>query len=243
MNGGGSGGGSGLPEIRTETEEILALQTLAFEDQDGMYGATVAGTFDIAAGDVFTVSYDGDDYEVTVFEAAGMGIPAFGNLSLAGMGADTGEPFFGGYMEGTGLQIIASTSDPTHEVGISSTVYTPANGSILIVDGGEWKSRPISDYVPALAKVTSDGSISVPARSIAVFTGSVSVSGVPVSWKSGICVGSNLVTNSSNTPLAVTVGTAQFDFLAGTAQITFFNNTGSAVSVSGFNFAAVMVPA
>lgn len=139
---GGSGGGSGLPEITTETEEILALQTLTFEEQGGVYGTTVAGTFDMAVGDTFTVSYDGDDYEVTVFEVADRGILGFGNLSLTEPGADTGEPFFGGIMEGNGLVIIASTSDPTHEVGISSTVYNPANGSILVVDGGEWKAIP-----------------------------------------------------------------------------------------------------
>lgn len=137
---GGSGGGSGLPEITTETTVILEEQTLTFEDRGGVYGATVAGTFDIAVGDTFTVSYDGDDYEVTVFEVADRGILGFGNLSLTEPGADTGEPFFGGIMEGNGLVIIASTSDPTHEVGISSTIYNPANGSILVVDGGEWKT-------------------------------------------------------------------------------------------------------
>ena len=140
MGNGGSGGGSGLPEITTETTVILEDHTLAFEERGGAYGTTVAGTFDMAVGDTFTVSYDGDDYEVTVFEVADRGILGFGNLSLTEPGADTGEPFFGGIMEGNGLVIIASTSDPTHEVGISSTIYNPANGSILVVDGGEWKT-------------------------------------------------------------------------------------------------------
>lgn len=240
---GGGGGGSGLPPISTETEEIIALQTLAFEDQGGMYGATVAGTFDIAAGDAFTVSWDGDDYDVTVFNVPGIGIPAFGNLSIAGMGADTGEPFFGGYMEGMGLQIIASTSDPTHEVGISSTVYTPANGSILIVEGGEWKANPIANYVPALARVVSDSSVTVAAHSLEVYSGAVTVTGVPSSWSAGMCAGSNLVVDGNSSPLGLTVGSAQFDLVSGSAEIIFFNNTASSVTASGFSFAAVVTPA
>lgn len=216
--GGGSGGGSGLPEITTETEEILALQTLAFEEQGGVYGTTVAGTFDMAVGDTFTVSYDGDDYEVTVFEVADRGILGFGNLSLTEPGADTGEPFFGGIMEGNGLVIIASTSDPTHEVGISSTVYTPANGSILIVENGQWTTTPLEVVKTVTGK--SGMPLTIPAASYVPVT----VKNIPTLDHDYAAIRIAKTTEGA-TPLIVLDGT----FKGGSATFMVYNQTANSV--------------
>lgn len=231
--GGGGGGGSGLPPIETETTTILAEQSVAFSNQGGMYMGGVTGDYDIHVGDAITVSWDGDTYECVVFDM--MGFATWGNVAIAGATPDTGEPFCM-VAGGEGVEMYAASGE-AHTVGLASTSYTPPAGSILIVENGEWAEKLLSDYLPVNISVSSSTAVTVSAKDMYVFTGSVTVLGAPASWKTCACFASNLVTNGSSQPTGLQVANASLDLTAGTAQIIFVNNTSSSITTTGgFNF-------
>jgi len=126
---GGSGGGSGLPEITTETQTIVEEQTVTVSHG----GASIAGDYAINVGNHLVVSWNGTDYPCVAGEYSDQ--PVWGNLSPMG-GPDTGEPFLMGYLAGTGISIMAD--DGTYTISISGEVQTPSDGSVLTVIDGEW---------------------------------------------------------------------------------------------------------
>lgn len=178
---GGSGGGSGLPEIRTETTTILAEQSVAFsKDQGGMYIAGVSGQYPINVGDSITVNWDGTTYECIVGEM--MGYTMWGNLAIAGGSPDTGEPFCMVTGE-EGMEMYAASGE-SHTVELISTTYNPPAGSILIVENGEWAEKSIEDCLPTLPSVKRIGgyinstvTIAANAGATLSFTANDSVSG------------------------------------------------------------------
>jgi len=153
MGNGGGGGGGGLPPITTETETIVETQSLSFTSSYGMLIAAVAGA--LVADTNYTVSFDGTDYDVTGFLFSG--IPTAGNLAIAEMGADTGEPFL--CQNDSGQIMIAVATGATHTVGISSSTTNYPDGSILIAIGGEWQKAEGYGYeveeggVPTVHKI------------------------------------------------------------------------------------------
>ena len=72
--------------------EIVPEETVAFSDMGGLMGASWPSTFNPVYGSIYTVKFDGNAYNCACTRV-GSGIPALGNLSLAGLGEDTGEPF------------------------------------------------------------------------------------------------------------------------------------------------------
>lgn len=130
---GGSGGGSGLPEIRTETVEIVPQTTVAFSDAgSGMY--TAPTDFVATSGSTYTVTWDEADYECTPLVMGGQ--YALGNMGILG-GEDTGEPFLLTNAFGGNSWVTQSTA-ATHVCKIVGLAQTPADGSALVVVGGEW---------------------------------------------------------------------------------------------------------
>lgn len=227
---GGSGGGSGLPEIRTETTTILAEQSVAFsKDQGGMYIASVSGQYPINVGDSITVNWDGTTYECIVGEM--MGYTMWGNLAIAGGSPDTGEPFCMVTGEG-GMEMYAASGE-SHTVELISTSYNPPAGSILIVENREWTEKLLSDYLPVNISVSSSTAVTVPAKNTYVFTGSITALGAPSLWKTCVCYASNLVTNGNSQPTGLQVANASLDLTAGTAQIVFVNNTAASITATG----------
>lgn len=134
---GGSGGGSGLPEITTEATTIFAEQSVAFTDHDGMYGSD-ALNIEFSGGTSYTVTWDGTDYTCVAVDLGADGI-YIGNLSIPSLGADTGEPFLIGYYGGDGAYAYTLLTAATHTFKIVGQIQSPAEGSALIVAGGEWK--------------------------------------------------------------------------------------------------------
>ena len=102
--GGGGGGGSvpkpltydympeGYPKKSVQTTTLMEEQELAFTDDEGVYGAPLTNALELVVGQTYTVNWDGADYEC-VGSVSGSGTPVLGNLSIAGEGDDTGEPF------------------------------------------------------------------------------------------------------------------------------------------------------
>ena len=145
---GGSGGGSGLPEIEmTEsTTPLIASQSVSFTQQGGFYMGAVGTELSIAVGDTVQVTWDGTSYACPVVDL--QGFAGWGNMSILGMGSDTGEPFLMYYGSEGGT---SATEMSTLQAGASHTialdkvtlVQTPPDGYVLMVVDGEWKAAPL----------------------------------------------------------------------------------------------------
>ena len=102
-------------------ETILVEEsTTAFSDEGGVYGGEVTSTFSATVGNTYMVYWDGAVYE-SVCADYRAGLTAIGNLSIAGAGADTGEPFFI-VPNGSSIYIYTSDTSASHTVSISRFV-------------------------------------------------------------------------------------------------------------------------
>ena len=89
---------AGYPTKSVQTTTLMEEQELAFASgEGGSYVAYLTNAFEIAAGQTYTVKWDGTEYEC-VGATAGENMYVLGNLSMAGVGADTGEPFIYAYV-------------------------------------------------------------------------------------------------------------------------------------------------
>lgn len=119
--------------------------TVTFEDWGGIYGAEFPSTFEATVGDTYKVSWDGTVYEsicVAIGEVPGSFI---GNLSIAGAGSDTGEPFVMAIMNGEGIRIASADTSDSHTFSISGVV-TP----VVKID---------KKYLPSTIPFMEDGKI------------------------------------------------------------------------------------
>lgn len=156
-NGGGGGGGSGLPPIEVVTEEVMPETTLSFSDTGGgMY--TSSTDFVAEDGANYVVTWDGTDYPCSPLVAGGMF--ALGNLGLMG-GEDTGEPFLVTNAMGVDVWVTLSTA-ATHTIKVGGAIQSPADGTALVVVGGEWSvqdgygyTKDIPDLGPVVTKINS----------------------------------------------------------------------------------------
>ena len=129
----GGGGGSvpkpltydympaGYPTKTVQTVTLLVEQEIAFAPRDsaGFYMASLTNALDIVEGQTYTVNWDGTDYEcVSVVANSGL---ALGNLSIIGMGDDTGEPFL--YVPSPGAFATLDTST-SHIISIKGREET-----------------------------------------------------------------------------------------------------------------------
>lgn len=101
----GGGGGSvpkpltydympeGYPTKAMGTVTLMEEQEVAFafENDVGYYTANITNPAAIAEGETYTVNWDGTEYECIC--ATFNSRPIIGNLSIVGLGDDTGEPF------------------------------------------------------------------------------------------------------------------------------------------------------
>ena len=147
--GGGSGGGSGLPEIEmTEsTTPLIASQSVSFTQQGDMYMGVVIKALSIVVGDTVQVTWDGTSYVCPVFDFEGLA--GWGNMSILGMGSDTGEPFlmYYGSEGGTSATEMSTTlqAGASHTIALDKVtlVQSPPDGYVLMVVDGEWKAAPL----------------------------------------------------------------------------------------------------
>ena len=100
-------------------ETVLVEETtLQFAAGNGLYLAEFPSTFAAIAGETYKVSWDGTPYECTCVDFSG--ITALGNLSIAGAGSDTGEPFIIIVDNSSGIQIGTLDTASSHTISISS---------------------------------------------------------------------------------------------------------------------------
>lgn len=118
----------GYPTKAMGTVTIMEEQELAFAIEDnGFYYADLTTPFEIVAGQTYTVKWDGTEHECVGVNLDGF-MSVIGNLSILGMGDDTGEPFVCGYNMREAINVFYTLgTSPTHTISVktASEVITP----------------------------------------------------------------------------------------------------------------------
>lgn len=120
----------------TATEETVLFEesTVPFTEEGGLYGVEFPSTIEATVGETYKVYWDGTAYECTCVDFNGNNI--IGNLSIAGFGSDTGEPFVMQVANGEGIVIATADTSASHTFSISRLVtevvkidekYLPSN--------------------------------------------------------------------------------------------------------------------
>ena len=100
---------------------LVEESTVSFVDSNqGLYIAEFQSNFAPTVGEVYKVSWDGTVYECTCVGAHDIFV--IGNLSLAGEGSDTGEPFLMIIRNGEGMNIGTLDTSASHTFSISGFV-------------------------------------------------------------------------------------------------------------------------
>lgn len=99
---------------------LVEDSTVTFEDDSGMYIGQLESPFSATVGETYKVSWDGTAYECACVDFNGN--IAIGNLSIVGVGSDTGEPFLMAVNNGKELVIYTADTSASHTIFISGTV-------------------------------------------------------------------------------------------------------------------------
>ena len=94
--------------------------SFSFAEHDGLYMAQIPSAFEATVGETYKVSWDGTAYECACVNFSGR--TAIGNLSIAGAGSDTGEPFIMVVDNGLGIAIGTADTSASHTFSISGFV-------------------------------------------------------------------------------------------------------------------------
>ena len=193
---GGSGGGSGLPEIGTVETDVIPTSTLSFSEMMGLYASQV--NFTPVVGDTYKITWDGTDYTCVAGEFNSN--PYIGNLGIVGS-TDTGEPFVVLNNGGSYYFVTADTS-ATHTVSISGVSFNPPAGSTLIVKDGEWTPIIPSKHPVSEIEITITVIQSIPANSLIAINWTFN-GHLPQGFSSGMLYGATFIKNGAIRPLLI----------------------------------------
>lgn len=98
---------------------LVEESTVTFAENQGSYMAAFPSTFEATVGETYKVYWDGTAYECACADFSGRA--AIGNLSIAGAGSDTGEPFVM-VVNGQGTIIGTADTSASHTFSISGFV-------------------------------------------------------------------------------------------------------------------------
>ena len=105
-----------LAYAETKLVEIVPETTVTFSDMRGLMGANFPDSFNPEEGVPYRITWDGETYECLMYDYNGYS--ALGNLDIANMGEDTGEPFVMVY-NGTAWMTATSNTSTAHLISIS----------------------------------------------------------------------------------------------------------------------------
>ena len=131
---------AGYPSKSVQTTTLMEEQAVEFALNGAFYMAQITNAPEIVKGQTYIVKWDGTEY-ICVSSLADAG-PIIGNLSFAGMGDDTGEPFAYLYM-------------PDEAVGQFVTLDTSASHTISIKTTKETVTPMAEEFLPAGANSTT----------------------------------------------------------------------------------------
>nr|DAF00480.1 MAG TPA: hypothetical protein [Herelleviridae sp.] len=98
---------------------LVEESTVSFEDDGDIYMGVLESAFSATVGETYKVSWDGAVYESACVDFSGKAI--IGNISLAGVGSDTGEPFIMIVNNGRGIMIGTADNSASHTFSISKS--------------------------------------------------------------------------------------------------------------------------
>ena len=106
------------PFYEEPVETVLVEEsTVTFAENHGLYMAQIQSNFEATVGETYKVYWDGSAYECT---CAYFGVKiVIGNLSIAGEGSDTGEPFIMVITNGERIEIVTADTSASHTFSIS----------------------------------------------------------------------------------------------------------------------------
>lgn len=99
---------------------LVEESTVSFAAEDGVYMGVLKSTFVPTVGETYKVSWDGTTYESTCVNFNSLQV--IGNLSIMGIGSDTGEPFLVIVPNSGRIQIATSDTSTSHTFSISGFV-------------------------------------------------------------------------------------------------------------------------
>ena len=151
---------------------LVEERTESFVEDSGLYVAEFPSTFEATVGETYKISWDSTVYECTCVDMGDVYV--IGNLSIAGAGSDTGEPFLMVVRGGGTIAMETADTSASHTFSISGMTepvvkidkkYLPDNllnitgaavdqiAKISAVDEGgnptEWETMDISNFAPA----------------------------------------------------------------------------------------------
>ena len=140
---------------------LVEESTVSFAERNGMYLGQLESTFSATVGETYKVSLDGTVYESTCVDFSGMTI--IGNLSIIGVGSDTGEPFVMNVYEGQEILIFTADTSVSHTFSISGIVVPivkipakyidkGASGYIVVHNSSTMTEEEAKNYVSAISK-------------------------------------------------------------------------------------------
>ena len=104
-------------------ETVLVEETtVPFVDSNGLYLTEFPSTFEATVGETYKVSWDGVAYECTCVVTERPPLPIIGNLSVMGLGSDTGEPFVMYIHNGREILVATADTSASHTFSISGLV-------------------------------------------------------------------------------------------------------------------------
>ena len=103
------------------SETVLVEEsTVSFSGSGGMYLAQIQSNFEATVGETYKVTWDGVAYECVCVDFSNYLF--IGNLSIAGNGSDTGEPFLMRVFNGRGIEIYTTNTSASHTISISGSI-------------------------------------------------------------------------------------------------------------------------
>ena len=122
----------GYPTKAMGTVTLMEAQEITFSQKgdNPLYYGRSAGTLEVVVGQTHTVTWDGTAYECVGFEF--QDVTVLGNLSIAGAGGDTGEPF------------ICDASN-----SMFATIDTSASHIISVKRTGEIVTPMTEEFIPS----------------------------------------------------------------------------------------------
>ena len=119
----------GYPRKTVQTTTLMEEQELAFAAAGSLYLAALQSLLDIVGGQTYTVKWDGTEHECVCHIFNGK-VLTLGNLSIIGMGSDTGEPFCYASSEG-GFITLDTAASHTISVKTAEEIVTPMAAEFL----------------------------------------------------------------------------------------------------------------
>ena len=159
----------GYPKKTMGTVTLMEEQEVAFSDMGGgVYGAVLTDGPGLVAGQTYTVNWDGTEYSCVASSVADS--LAIGNLSFAGIGEDSGEPFLYG---ADNKMIGTPDTSASHIISVKTTeeVVTPMAEQFLPATVAEIKETANN------AQMTANNAENIASEALPLSGGQIQIRG------------------------------------------------------------------